>query len=203
MGLRSASDCQSICTLNNDQRAWESSSSWLDVIWMEMTASQDTALYWWLRVQDCSWWRHQIEKKKSALLAFVRGFTGHWWIPLTKASDAELWCFIWSAPEQTIEYIVGDLRRHRAHYDVTVISTQMQKIKIKTKITIQFQFNLAPTPGHWNRMAKLIWLGNLYTVISMLLMGFAELCTQGHFNFRKRNILFEKKPKLRLFAEMK
>ena len=21
-------------------------------------------------------------------------FTGHWWIPLTKASDAELWCFL-------------------------------------------------------------------------------------------------------------
>ena len=26
-------------------------------------------------------------------------FTGHRWIPLTKASDAELWCFLWSAPE--------------------------------------------------------------------------------------------------------
>ena len=28
--------------------------------------------------------------------------TGHRWIPLTKASDAELWCFLWSAPEQTM-----------------------------------------------------------------------------------------------------
>ena len=26
-------------------------------------------------------------------------FTGHRWIPHTKASDAELWCFLWSAPE--------------------------------------------------------------------------------------------------------
>ena len=25
-------------------------------------------------------------------------FTGHRWIPLTKASDTELWCFLWSAP---------------------------------------------------------------------------------------------------------
>ena len=24
-------------------------------------------------------------------------FTGHRWIPCTKASDAELWCFLWSA----------------------------------------------------------------------------------------------------------
>ena len=30
-------------------------------------------------------------------------FTGHRWIPLTKASDAELWCFLWSVPEQTVE----------------------------------------------------------------------------------------------------
>ena len=26
-------------------------------------------------------------------------FTGHRWSPRTKASDAELWCFLWSAPE--------------------------------------------------------------------------------------------------------
>ena len=30
-------------------------------------------------------------------------FTGHRWIALTKASDAELWCFLWSEPEQTVE----------------------------------------------------------------------------------------------------
>ena len=29
-------------------------------------------------------------------------FTGHRWIPRTKASDAELWCFLWSAPEWTV-----------------------------------------------------------------------------------------------------
>ena len=51
-------------------------------------------------------------------------FTGHWWIPLTQASDAELWCFLWSAPEQRVEknnLITGDLRRHRANYDVIVM----------------------------------------------------------------------------------
>ena len=26
-------------------------------------------------------------------------FTGHRWIPRTKAFDAKLWCFLWSAPE--------------------------------------------------------------------------------------------------------
>ena len=51
-------------------------------------------------------------------------FTGHRWIPLTKPSDAELWCFLWSAP-----WINGsvnnceacDLRRHWTHCDVIVM----------------------------------------------------------------------------------
>ena len=30
-------------------------------------------------------------------------FTGPRWIPRTKASDAELWCFLWSVPEKTVE----------------------------------------------------------------------------------------------------
>ena len=30
-------------------------------------------------------------------------FTGPRWIPHTKASDAELWCFLWSAPAWTVE----------------------------------------------------------------------------------------------------
>ena len=46
-------------------------------------------------------------------------FTGHRWIPPTKSSDAELWYFIWSAPEQAIEQVFEqDLRRRRAHNDV-------------------------------------------------------------------------------------
>ena len=39
------------------------------------------------------------------------------WIPHTKASDAELWCFLWSAHNGE----AGDLRRHRGHYDVIVM----------------------------------------------------------------------------------
>ena len=30
-------------------------------------------------------------------------FTGHRWISHTKASDAELWCLLWSEPEWTVE----------------------------------------------------------------------------------------------------
>ena len=35
---------------------------------------------------------------------FVRGI--HRWIPRPKASDAELWRFLWSAPEQAIELTI-------------------------------------------------------------------------------------------------
>ena len=48
-------------------------------------------------------------------------FTGHRWIPRTKASDAELWCFLWSVPwinGWVNNSEVGDLRRQRTHYDV-------------------------------------------------------------------------------------
>ena len=53
-----------------------------------------------------------------------REFTGPRWIPRTKASDAEIWYFLWSAPEWTIEINnreASDLRRHRDHYDVTIM----------------------------------------------------------------------------------
>ena len=51
-------------------------------------------------------------------------FTGHRWIPRTKANDAELWCFLWSAPwinGWVNNREAGDLRCHRAHYDAIVI----------------------------------------------------------------------------------
>ena len=53
---------------------------------------------------------------------FVRGI--HRWIPSTKASDAELWYFLWSAwiNGWVNNGEAGDLRRHCAHYLVTVMS---------------------------------------------------------------------------------
>ena len=48
------------------------------------------------------WWRHQMETF-SALLALWEESVGHRWIPLAMTSDAELWCFLLSAPERTVE----------------------------------------------------------------------------------------------------
>ena len=50
-------------------------------------------------------------------------FPRYRWIPLTMTNGAELWRFLWSAPEQIVEQTTkaGDLRRHCAHCDVTVM----------------------------------------------------------------------------------
>ena len=68
-------------------------------------------------------------------------FTGHRWIPLTKASDVELWCFLWSAPRingWVNNREAGDLRRHHAHNDVIVMWKGWAKPeKIKKTQTIK------------------------------------------------------------------
>ena len=49
--------------------------------------------------------------------------SGRRWIPLTKASDSGLWFFLicaWANSWSNNRY-AGDLRSHRAHYDVTVM----------------------------------------------------------------------------------
>ena len=64
-------------------------------------------------------------------------FTGHRWIPLTKARDAELWCFLWSAPwinGSVNNGEAGDLRRHHAHYDVIMYNV----IWITQHVTVYF-----------------------------------------------------------------
>ena len=56
---------------------------------------------------------------------FAWGIQRHRWIPLIKASYVELWCFLWSAPwinGWVNNREAGDLRRHRAHYNVMVMN---------------------------------------------------------------------------------
>ena len=77
----------------------------------------------WFDSRTLAWWGHQMETF-SVLLALCGKITGHRWIPLTKASDAELWCFLSSAPwihSWVNNREAGHLRRYCAHYDVIVI----------------------------------------------------------------------------------
>ena len=45
-------------------------------------------------------------KVKDNVFRIIGPFWGDRWIPLMKAGDAELCCFLWSAPEQTVEQTV-------------------------------------------------------------------------------------------------
>ena len=58
---------------------------------------------------------------------------GHRWIPITKASDAELWCFFRSTPEGRLskQSLGWDLRCHRAHYGVAVMNERRPSDQIK------------------------------------------------------------------------
>ena len=56
---------------------------------------------------------------------FCGEFTGDQWIPRSKASNVELWCFLWSAsePQLSKQWKPNDFRHHRAQYDVIVMNT--------------------------------------------------------------------------------
>ena len=82
-----------------------------------------------------SWWCHPMETFFHVTGPLCGEFTGHRWIPLTKASNAELWCFLWSVPwinGWVNNPEAGDLRRRCAHYDITL----MMKI-----VVFRFQFH--------------------------------------------------------------
>ena len=76
------------------------------------------------REEERAWWRHQMKTFFRVTGPLCEEFTGHRWIPHPKASHAELWCFRWPVPWRNgwvnnREY--GDLKRHRAYYDVMVM----------------------------------------------------------------------------------
>ena len=70
-------------------------------------------------------------------------FTGHGWIPRKKASDAELWYFLicawingWVNNREA-----GDLRRHRAHNNVTVMLWTEMASSLQPIISTTFSRN--------------------------------------------------------------
>ena len=81
--------------------------------------------FWWML--SISWWRHQMETF-SALLALCAGnslVTGEFQRPVTRGFDV----FFWSAPAWINGWVnnreAGDLRRHRAHYDVILMDSRL------------------------------------------------------------------------------
>ena len=72
-------------------------------------------------------WHDDVIKWKhfSVIGPLCRESTSHQWIPLTKASEAELWCFLCSTAEKNSSVNslnTSDLIRPPAHYDITVMN---------------------------------------------------------------------------------
>ena len=92
----------------------------------------------------------------------LRGkFTGHRQIPLTKTNGAELWCFLLICAginSWVNDRDAGDLRRHRAQYDVTVISHDVFTHMHHGCITLHTAALRASTPGAFISYISYTWL---------------------------------------------
>ena len=72
--------------------------------------------------------------------------TSHRWIPLTKASDAELWCFslicAWTNDEAN-NWETGDLGRHHTHYHVTVMMGTNAYMPLCIKVMVLYSYSIS------------------------------------------------------------
>ena len=83
-------------------------------------------------------------------------FTGDRWIPRTKVSNADLWCFLWSPPwinGWVNNREAGDLRRHRSHYDVIImyiynLCLEMQTLELLVLLCIYGFTHIFTTTKH-------------------------------------------------------
>ena len=80
--------------------------------------------------------------------------TGNRWIPLTNASDAGLWCLLWSTPEQTVEQTV----------ETTVIWDDIPRYINQTTLLI----NLCDFTGKLNTVS---WRCPVWTPFSSISWG--------------------------------
>ena len=99
-----------------------------------------------------SWWRHQMEKF-SELLAF--------W---AKASDAELWCFLWSAPEPTVEQTMETLEI----WDATTLIVTAFRCKTyfgqHNSYTRLTQLGISSRGHYWNCYPGVLYVKSLQLV---------------------------------------
>ena len=102
-------------------------------------------------------------------------FTGHRWIPSTKAIGAGRWCFLWSAPwinGWVKNREAGDLRRHRAHYDVIVI--RCHEMYVETCVNVRnpvYRYMVIWGLGSWVGYCKSNEIMELIVNLSMTLVN--------------------------------
>ena len=111
--------------------------SFLSLDYINWTLRNKLVKYWWKCKTISSAKRWPGEQKKNPMMTSSNGnifrvsghlcgeFTGHRWIHRTKASDAELWCFLSLISVWVYGWVnnreAGNLRRYRAYYDVIVM----------------------------------------------------------------------------------
>ena len=93
-----------------------------DLIWWQNNI--DTQKHFHKTTITSSW---TLSKTKIPMMASSNGnsfrvtgplceeFTGHPWIPLAKVNGAELSCWLWSAPEQTVKQKTNELSNSVAY----------------------------------------------------------------------------------------
>ena len=81
-------------------------------------------------------------------------FAGYRWIPRTKASDAELWFFLICAWINGWVNIggTGDLKRHRANYDVTVMWCERHGVSSHRQLDCLFNSLFELTPKNMSKV---------------------------------------------------
>ena len=100
-------------------------------------------------------WHHMMTSSNGNITGPLwRESTGDRWIPLTKASDAELWCFLWSAPEHTVEQTIEAPMSWDCIY-MTIIPRWSEMLPNSKNCPHDSLFVLLTISRHWFRQ----WLG--------------------------------------------
>ena len=89
-------------------------------------------------------WCHQMETFSMLLAICVGNSPVNSELPRTKASNVELWCFLWSALVACINSWVnngevGDLRCHHTHYD-SIVMHYLNQCWVSKSLTLHGKF---------------------------------------------------------------
>ena len=101
-----------------------------------------------------TWWRHQMETFSALLVLCARNSPVTGEFPAQRSSDTELRCFFDLRLNKRLskKREAGDLRRHRAHYDVIVMNASINESSLPL-VSVTLVARLFEIATRWN----LIW----------------------------------------------
>ena len=105
---------------------------------------------------------------------FPRYWPFVWRVHRSPASNADLWCFLWSAPwinGWLNNREAGDLRRHRAHYDVIVMSIESDVISNDIRIISNYSIR---TPGSYRQIPMTRYVNSFAITVHLNIFFFCK-----------------------------